>query len=498
MLLRLCVLIAALGTGAAAADLAVPAAARAPNLPLASPRWTAAFAPLCAWLGTSDGLRAAAGIDPGLAPAAGLDFHGDAAAAALAPLEAQLASAPARAEALIAALARWNELEPAQRNAFLKEVAAERRAASPRAAAALAERVRNARAAEASAAELDALSLQAAGFSLYGAAASAELAALRRLTYERRLAPIEEEVRMFGPNRGPEDLPSGAVAASPARLALPRAAFEAPPRFAAPKPPKSDFKVRAVTAALLVPAIIGVIHLGGAFFSAFVVVLAGLSLREYASMLRAGGRAVQPAIGVVSAVALALAVAMHAPLAPVAAGVVMLSVLRELLRKDRDFERAARTVFGAFLLGFLPAHLALIRGLAPFGERITLMLFASAWLTDTTAYVVGKRWGSHKIAPAISPNKTWEGAAAGALGAFAAAAISWAAAPAMMPWWAAAGVGLIMATAGQASGYVNSMIKRANGVKDSGNLLPGHGGVIDRFDTFILSSALVYFLLSLI
>jgi len=176
----------------------------------------------------------------------------------------------------------------------------------------------------------------------------------------------------------------------------------------------------------------------------------------------------------------------------------MVAALRELLRKDHSFERAALTVFGSLLLGFLPAHLALVRGLSPHGERLTLMLFSSAWLTDTTAYFFGKRWGSHKIAPVLSPKKTWEGALAGAAGAMAAVLIFWASAPAMMPFWAAVLVGLIMGSAGQLSGYLNSMIKRANGVKDSGNLLPGHGGVIDRFDTFILSSALVYLLLSLI
>jgi phosphatidate cytidylyltransferase len=74
----------------------------------------------------------------------------------------------------------------------------------------------------------------------------------------------------------------------------------------------------------------------------------------------------------------------------------------------------------------------------------------------------------------------------------------WLTAPAMMPLWAALGVGLIMGIAGQASGYLNSMIKRANGVKDSGKLLPGHGGVIDRFDTFILAAPLVFLLLSLL
>jgi phosphatidate cytidylyltransferase len=126
------------------------------------------------------------------------------------------------------------------------------------------------------------------------------------------------------------------------------------------------------------------------------------------------------------------------------------------------------------------------------------MLFASAWASDTTAYFFGRRWGSHKIAPKISPNKTWEGAAAGFVGASLAVAAFWLTAPAMMPWWAALGIALVMGVVGQASGYLNSMIKRANGVKDSGNLLPGHGGVIDRFDTFVLAAPLVYLLLSLI
>ncbi|MBI3551664.1 MAG: phosphatidate cytidylyltransferase [Elusimicrobia bacterium] len=483
---------------AAALDIAAPpGGALNLRLPAASPRFVQSFSALDGWLKSPDGFKVAFDIDCNLALLRTLE--GDARAAALGPIETRLAADPARAENLYGRLSDWGKLDAEQRTVLLKELSALRRDAEPYAASNLRNRVRTARERGAGDSELLALSRQAKGFLVFGDAADEALDELSSLMYERRIAPIESELAAFGSGRRPEELASGQLSAGMPRLARPGTAPAAPaPKLEPPAPKKSDLKVRALTAALLVPSIIGVVHLGGAAFAAFVALLAGLSMREYAGMLKAGARPVQPWIAVLGGVALALTVALHWPAAPAIGALALVAALRELLREDHSLERAALTIFGALLFGFLPAHLALVRGLSPFGERLTLMLFASAWATDTTAYFFGRRWGHRKIAPRLSPNKTWEGALAGFVGAMAAVLIFWASAPAMMTLATALAVGLVMGVAGQASGYLNSMIKRANGVKDSGNLLPGHGGVIDRFDAFILSSALVYALLSVL
>jgi phosphatidate cytidylyltransferase len=262
---------------------------------------------------------------------------------------------------------------------------------------------------------------------------------------------------------------------------------------AAPAPAKkSDFLPRAATAVLLVPSLIGAIHLGGAVFSAMTVALAAVSNYEFGAMLTKGGRPVQRAFGIASGAAVALAPALGLPGAPVIAAVAAVSALIELFRADHSFERAALTVFGAVFFGYLPSYLILVRSLQPFGRALTLWVFASAWVSDTMSYVIGKRIGSHWIGP-VSPNKTWEGVAAGLVGSLAVSAGFWALVPHMLPLGAALALGALIGATGQAGGYVNSMIKRATGVKDSGKLFPGHGGAIDRFDSYLFSSIVAYY-----
>lgn len=134
--------------------------------------------------------------------------------------------------------------------------------------------------------------------------------------------------------------------------------------------------------------------------------------------------------------------------------------------------------------------------LAFFGVRqvgAMAWLLTVIWSTDTAAYEIGRRWGKHKLAPEISPHKTWEGAVAGLvvgsiLGMIAALITTDAG------WFAAFIVSLFISGVGQIGDLVESKVKRLAGVKDSGNLLPGHGGILDRFDSLLLSSMFMFFL----
>jgi phosphatidate cytidylyltransferase len=118
---------------------------------------------------------------------------------------------------------------------------------------------------------------------------------------------------------------------------------------------------------------------------------------------------------------------------------------------------------------------------------VLVLLLAIVWLGDTAAYAVGSRWGRRRLAPVLSPKKTWEGAAAG-LAASLAGAAAWCGWRLGEPSAAVVAIGLVTAVAAQAGDLVESMLKRAAGVKDSGQLLPGHGGVLDRLDALLLAA----------
>ena len=155
---------------------------------------------------------------------------------------------------------------------------------------------------------------------------------------------------------------------------------------------------------------------------------------------------------------------------------------------------AALSVFAGVYTAFPPAYMILLRG-RPGGKGLYyfLLLTAAVWANDTAAYFAGSAWGRRKLAPAISPGKTWEGAAAGLAGA-GLAGLGMAAAFGREPW-SALMLGVFLGLCGQLGDLFESMLKRDFGVKDSGSFLPGHGGVLDRFDSLFFAAPLLYYLL---
>ena len=121
------------------------------------------------------------------------------------------------------------------------------------------------------------------------------------------------------------------------------------------------------------------------------------------------------------------------------------------------------------------------------GPEVLLLLLAVVWIGDSAAYYVGKAIGRHALAPVASPNKTWEGAVASLLGSVVAASVwSWLVLEGVR--WDLVGVAAIVGAVGQLGDLVESMIKRGAGVKDSGSLLPGHGGMWDRLDALLFAA----------
>jgi phosphatidate cytidylyltransferase len=152
------------------------------------------------------------------------------------------------------------------------------------------------------------------------------------------------------------------------------------------------------------------------------------------------------------------------------------------------------TLFGIVYIGFLLSHVSLIRNTTG-GKGWALFLIATVWAGDISAYLGGSRFGKHKLYPKISPKKTVEGLIGAVIGSIVVAlAFSQLFIPQLEKGLCvliAIGLGIL----GQVGDFTESMLKRSAQVKDSGSLIPGHGGMLDRLDSFLFSAPFLYYLL---
>ncbi len=149
----------------------------------------------------------------------------------------------------------------------------------------------------------------------------------------------------------------------------------------------------------------------------------------------------------------------------------------------------------AYIGGALAAAVAL-RGLGDHGLWWLLLVILAVYATDTGAYAVGRLLGRHPMAPAISPGKNWEGAAGGLAAAIIAAILMGILMPLPLQVWQSAVIGVILGIVSPVGDLLESKAKRLAGVKDSGNLFPGHGGMLDRLDSLLPSLTIVYLLVA--
>lgn len=147
----------------------------------------------------------------------------------------------------------------------------------------------------------------------------------------------------------------------------------------------------------------------------------------------------------------------------------------------------------AMWLTNLENSLALAWPARPLGLAWILTVVLAIWIGDSAAYLGGRAFGRRRMAPELSPNKTWEGAAIG-FGGSTLTSIATFTVVGLGPWWVGALVGAALGFAGQLGDLCESFLKRQAGAKDSGNLLPGHGGILDRIDALFFALPLAYFL----
>lgn len=158
---------------------------------------------------------------------------------------------------------------------------------------------------------------------------------------------------------------------------------------------------------------------------------------------------------------------------------------------DTAGQRIGWTVAGPLYIGLLMGLLAQLFTL-PHGSGWVLLTLTSAFLSDTGGYFAGRAFGKHKLAPRVSPKKTWEGTLGGLAGALVGALVAHFGYMPSLPLVHAVTVALLAAAVGQAGDLCESLIKRSMQVKDSGDMLPGHGGFLDRTDAMMFCAAVVW------
>ncbi len=182
---------------------------------------------------------------------------------------------------------------------------------------------------------------------------------------------------------------------------------------------------------------------------------------------------------------------------------VLLAMTVHLVAYERGQDSAASdfalTVCGFVYLGWLGAYLVDVRSLTG-GLWWLLLTLGSVWIADSAAFFVGSSFGRHKLSPRLSPKKSWEGYWAGViLGTLSTAGLAILfhnLAGLQVTWWQGGVLGLVMSVFTTLGDLGESMLKRQAGVKDSSNIIPGHGGFLDRIDSWLWAAAIGYYLIS--
>lgn len=258
-------------------------------------------------------------------------------------------------------------------------------------------------------------------------------------------------------------------------------------------------RTRVISAGVLLALVAAPAYMGGWLFWALVALIGVLGAWEYVHLLRQGGY--QPSQMLAIILTLALIVQARWPEALPLPLLLTLIIWGSFLatlwhRAPQPVSDWALTLAGALYLGWSLRHVVLLREL-PTGLAWLLLAALIVWAADVSAYFTGRALGRHPWWPRHSPKKSWEGFAGGALAATVVAAL---AGPALLGlhWLEAAALGLVIGLVAPLGDLDESMIKRQVGAKDSGRLIPGHGGVLDRIDTLLIAIPLVFYWASLI
>ncbi|PKB79995.1 MAG: hypothetical protein BZY88_10420 [SAR202 cluster bacterium Io17-Chloro-G9] len=265
-----------------------------------------------------------------------------------------------------------------------------------------------------------------------------------------------------------------------------------------------------LTALVGIPILVTAIWWSGPWLSVLVALTAVFGIRELYRMLPAGAGPLPAELGALWCVALVMGGQASTDTSSflritaviwLAGAFVAMLWLFALHPGRRHVVAGIYLLGGPLYIGFLLAHSLALReagGTEDLGRNWLLLALAVAFANDTGAYLVGRSLGAHSMAPSISPNKTWEGSVGGLAFAIAASLALGRILDLEILIWQQAVIGSAVGVLGQMGDLAESKLKRIANMKDAGSIIPGHGGVLDRLDSIVVSVPTVYYLVAVV
>ncbi len=269
---------------------------------------------------------------------------------------------------------------------------------------------------------------------------------------------------------------------------------------------------RTLTATVGIPVVVAAVWFGAPWLTILVAVLAVQGVREFYQLRPKGIPPLPAALGVIWAISLVVGAQGSSSLisflviSSIILAVGTIACLLWLIAYYTSGKLITASLFllgGPVYVGFLLGHSLALREIGDSlsesnqaGRDWLLFTLLIVFATDTGAYLVGRVFGSRPLAPVISPNKTWEGAAGGIFFALVIALVVGYALDLANPRWQQIVIGASVGVISQMGDLFESRLKRLSNVKDTGSIIPGHGGVLDRLDSVVVSIPLVYYLLA--